>query len=134
MYEYRDEAVDSLAPNSVQPVADTDAPESWKFKHLGVTQLANIAHVEFKQGDTFKENTENELREDLAHLADLLTKNSRVLFDFTGVASVSALSINELASFNQNLRTKGSRIAVCCLDADVRESFFDRSNGHKNQI
>ena len=57
-------------------------------------------------------------------LADLLGRDSQVLLDFSGVASFNAASISALVQFNKNLQTKGSRIALCCLEPATRESFF----------
>jgi anti-anti-sigma factor len=134
MYEFREEAIDMLTPRSAQPVTETEAPEPWTLKHLAVSRLASVWHVEFKKGQTFEEETEKELREDLTQLAKDLIRNSKVLFDFTGVMSISSASIDAFAHFNQKLRTKGSRIALCCIAPDVRQTLFKMSNGHENRI
>ncbi len=131
MYELRDEAIRALTPKSAQPTAETNACDSWKFKHLAVLRSANTAHVQFKGEQTLDETTVSELREDLTQLADRLVKDSRVLLDFTAVESFDAASIKALDQFNQKLKTKGSRIALCCLDPKVQRSFFERSNGHE---
>ena len=134
MYEFREEAVDTLMQQSAQRMTETEAPESWTLKHLAVSRLASVSHVEFKKGHSFEAETEKELREDLDRLADSLIRDSKVLFDFTGVTSISSNSIDALAHFNQKLRTKGSRIALCCISPDVRQTFFKQSNGHENRI
>ena len=124
MYEFRKEAVDALTQRSAQPVVETEAPEPWTLKHMAVSRSASVSLVEFKKGQTFEEETEKELREDLTRLADSLTRDSKVIFDFTGVMSISSASIDSLAQFNQKLRIKGSRIALCCIAPDVRQSSF----------
>jgi anti-anti-sigma regulatory factor len=64
------------------------------------------------------------VREDLARLTDLLGRDSKVLLDFSGVASFDATSVSALAQFNRNLQTKGSRLVLCCLAPATREAFF----------
>jgi hypothetical protein len=133
MYEFRDEAKRALTPKSARPVTETTAMESWTFKHLSVSHSASVAHVRFKSGLAFGEETKNDLRVDFAQLADCLARDSRVLLDFVGVKSFCAASIDELVLFNQKLRSKGSLIALCCLDPTVHQSFFERSNGHEKR-
>ena len=133
MYEFRDEATRALTPKSARPVTAATAPESWTLKHLAVSHSASVAHVQFKSALAFGEETANDLRADFSQLADRLVRDSKVLLDFVGVKSFSAASIDELILFNQKLRTKGSRIALCCLDPTVHQSFFRRNNGHEKQ-
>ena len=133
MYEFRDEATRALTPKSARPVTEATAPESWTFKHLTVSRSAGVAHVQFKSAQAFGEETVNDLRVDFSQLADRLVRDSKVLLDFVGVKSFCAASIDELILFNQKLRTKGSRIALCRLDPTVHQSFFRRSNGHEKQ-
>ena len=124
MYESREEAVDTLTPRPTQPVTENEAPEPWTLKQMVVSRLGSVSLVQFKKGLTIEEETEKELREDLTRLADSLIRDSKVLFDFTGVMSISSAFIDSLAHFNQKLRIKGSRIALCCTAPDVRQSFF----------
>ena len=133
MYEFRDEATRALTPKSARPVTEATAAESWTFKHLNVSCSAGVVHVQFKSAQTFGEETVNDLRVDFSQLADRLVRDSKVLVDFVGVKSFCAASIDELNLFNQKLRTKGSRIALCCLDPTVHQSFFAGSNGHEKQ-
>lgn len=129
MYEFRDEAIHALTPKSEKSVTvvsthETSAPESCNLQHLAVSSPHNITLVQFTHTPNFGAETAAELRSDLAQLADKLGKDSKVLLDFTGVESFSSQCIDALALFNQKLRTKGSRIALCCLDVATRESFF----------
>ena len=129
MYDFRDEAMQALTPKSERPATeviapDTSAPDSWTFKYLDVSRPAKVTLVQFTGTQTFAEDAVSDLRNDLAELADRLGKDSKVLLDFTGVESFSSDCIDALALFNQKLRTKGSRIALCCLDTATRESFF----------
>ena len=124
MYEFRDEAIRALTPKTVCPVTEPTAPESWALKHLAVSRSASVTHVEFKKAQTFGKETVSDLRNDFAQLADRLARDSKVLLDFAGVKSICAASIEQLVLFNQKLRIKGSRIALCCLDPTVRECFF----------
>ena len=77
-----------------------------------------------KKAQTFEEQTASTLREDFAQLADRLARNSRVLLDFAGVMSLGATFLDAFVLFNRNLQTKGSRMALCCLDPAVRKLFF----------
>ena len=131
MYEFRDEATRALTPKSARPVTEATAPESWTFKHLAVSHSASVAHVQFKRAQAFGEETANDLRVDFSQLADKLVRDSKVLLDFGGVKSFCAAAIDELILFNQKLRTKGSRIALCSLDSSVQQSFFTRNNGNE---
>ena len=144
MYEFRDEATRALTPKSARPVPEAPtpeapapeapapeapvreapAPESWAFKHLAVSRLASVTHVEFKRAQIFGEETVSDLRRDFTQLADRLARDSKVLLDFAGVMTFSSASIDELALFNRKLKTKGSRFALCCLDPAVHQSFF----------
>ena len=131
MYEFRDEATCALTPKSARPDTEATAPESWIFKHLTVSRSASVTRVQFKGVQTFGKETVNDLRVDLSQLADNLVRDSKVLVDFVGVESFCAASIDELIRFNQKLRNKGSRIALCSLDPTVHQSFFSKSNGHE---
>jgi hypothetical protein len=124
MYDFRDEATCALMPKSDQPAKEASAPETWKFEHLVVSRSAGVTHVTFKGAEVFGEDTLRELREDFAQLADRLARDSKVVLDFAGVRSFSPASHDALALFYRRLQTKGSRMALCCLDAAARESFF----------
>ena len=124
MYEQRDEAIRALTPRSEKTASEVTAPESWTFAHLAVSRVAGVIQVQFKEPRTFDDTTAGGLREDLTRLADLLGRDSKVLVDFSDVASFNAASISALTQFNRNLQIKGSRIALCCLEPATRESFF----------
>ena len=124
MYEFRDEATRALTSNSAHPVTEAAAPDSWTLKHLAVSRSASVAHVQFKGAQAFEGDNLSDLREDFAQLADTLVRDSKVLFDFAGVMSFGSASIDELARFNRKLQTKGSRLALCCLNPEVHQSFF----------
>jgi MFS superfamily sulfate permease-like transporter len=124
MYELRDEAIRALTPKSATTATEATAPESWTFVHLAVSRAKGVIDVQFKEPRTFEDGTASDLREDLMRLADLLGRDSKVLLDFSGVVSFNAASISALIQFNRNLQTKGSRIALCCLEPTTREAFF----------
>ena len=123
MYEFRDETILALTPKIAKPAPELTAPESWAFKHLAVSRSASVTHVKFKEAPTLGEETVN-FGGDFAQLADRLGRDSKVLLDFTGVTAFSSSSIEVLVQFKQKLQPKGSRLALCCLDPAVRESFF----------
>lgn len=123
MYDFRDEAIRALTPKIEKPATEATAPESWAFKHLAVSRSASVTHVEFNEATTVGEGTVN-LGSDFAQLSDQLGRDSKVLLDFAGVKVFSSASIDVLVQFKQKLQTKGSRLALCCLDPGVRESFF----------
>ena len=133
LYEFRDEAMHALTPKSARPVPEATAPESWTFTHLTVSRSASVALVQFKSAQAFGKETVNELRVDFSQLAERLVRDSKVLLDFVGVKSFCDGSVDELILFNQKLRTKGSRIALCCLEPAVHESFFNRNNAKEKQ-
>lgn len=124
MYEFRDETIRALTPKIAKPATEATAPESWAFKHLTVSRAASVTHVKFQESPTVGEQTVSNFGSDFAQLADRLGRDSKVLLDFAGVKEFSAASIDVLVQFKQKLQTKGSRLALCCLDAAVRESFF----------
>ena len=133
MYEFRDEATRALTPTSARPVVEAIDSKSWTFQHFTVSHAAGVTLVQFKRGQIFGEETADDLRIDFSQLADKLVRDSKVLLDFVHVKSFCAASIDEIILFNQKLRTKGSRIALCCLDPTVQKSFFERSIEHENQ-
>lgn len=124
MYDFRDEAVRALTPKAARHVTEAINSESWNFKFLAASQSANVTHVGFKQDQSLKEYIVGDLRKDFAQLTNKLGIGSKILLDFTGINSFSPASIDTLVSFNKNLRHKGSRIVLCCLDSGVRDSFF----------
>jgi hypothetical protein len=124
MYDQRDEAIRALTPKTEKAVTETTAPATWIFAYLDVSRVAGLIHVQFKKPRICDETTASGLREDLARLTDLLGRDSKVLVDFSGVASFNATSISALAQFSRNLQTKGSRIVLCCLEPATREAFF----------
>ena len=124
MYEFRDEAIRALTPKTAHLATEGAGSESWTFTHLAVSRSASVTHVEFKRVQTFGEEIVSDLRKEFAQLADALVRDSKVLLDFAGVKLFCAACIDEIILLNQNLRTKGSRIVLCCLDPAVRASFF----------
>jgi len=128
VYQLRDEAISVLTPKSAHAMTKATMPESSTFKHLTVSCSASVTLVQFKE-ENYGEETVSDLRGDFTQLADRLVIDSKVLLDFTGVKSFCAASIDALTLFSQKLRSKGSRIALCCFSPEVQASFFDRSNG-----
>ena len=124
MYDFRDEAIRALTPTADRPVKEAAAPETWTFTHLVVTRSAGATHVQFKTAQSFADEAVSDLRDDFAQLADRLVRDSRVLSDFTGVKSLCAASLDVLVQFKQKLQTKGSRMALCCLEPETREAMF----------
>jgi anti-anti-sigma regulatory factor len=124
MYEFRDEAIQALTPKTESNVTEANEQQSWTFKHLAVSRPAVVTLVTFKEATEFGDATMSDFRDDLTRLADMLEKNSQVLFDFTGVVLFSAAAVNALVQCKQRLRNRGSRLALCSLAPTVRESFF----------
>jgi hypothetical protein len=124
IYESREEAIRTLAPKAERTARESSAPDLGTFGHLAVSRLAGVTRVEFREASNFNEATVAGLREDFAQLADKLGVGSKVLVDFTGVELFQAAFIDALLLFSKKLRTKGSRIALCCLAPTAREFFF----------
>jgi anti-anti-sigma regulatory factor len=124
MYELRDEAIRALTPRTETAATEATAPETWSFTHLDVSRIAGLLQIQFKAPRTFDDTTASAFRQDLARLTALMGRDSKVLVDFSGVVSFNATSIGALAQFNRNLQTKGSRMAICCVEPGTRESFF----------
>lgn len=124
IYEGCEEATRVLTPK-VQKAANESTPvETWTFRHLGVSRLAGVTRIEFTQATEFDAATSVTLRRDLDQLAERLGADSKVLVDFRDVASFDASCIDLLSTFAGRLRTKGSRMALCCLAPSVHASFF----------
>ena len=124
MYEFRDEADAALAAKSGNVAPSAAAPESRTLRHLVVSPSEGVTRVTFQEATSFADETIDDLREDFVQLADRLVKDSKVLLDFTGVVFFSPASIRALTQFNEKLRTKGSRMVLCCLDPATRDCFF----------
>ena len=124
MYDHCNEAARALTPKFDGTETEAAAPESGALRHLEVSCSASVTHVTFSAATTFGDETINDLRADLAQLADGLGKDSKVLMDFSGVVSFSPASINALAQFNERLRTRGSRMVLCSLESTARDCFF----------
>lgn len=124
MFDLRDEAVRALTRNTISVVTDVVDSEFWEFSILVASHSATLTHVEFKKNMAWKDEAEGELRKDIAALTSRMGVNSRVLWDFTGLQSFSADSISMLVSFNKDLKHRGSRLVLCCLEPEVQEAFF----------
>jgi anti-anti-sigma regulatory factor len=124
IYEGCEEATRVLTPRIQKAVTEATPLESWTFRRLGVSRCAGVTRVQLTGASEFDEATMGELREDFDQLAERLGMDSKVLVDFREVTSFDAACIDLLATFSARLRTKGSRIALCCLGPSVRESFF----------
>ena len=124
IYETCEEATRVLSPKVQKTVRESTPLESWTFRHLGVSRFAGVTRVEFTDASDFNEATAAELREDFDQLAENLGADSKVLVDFRDVTLFDAAFIESLVVFSGKLRTKGSRIALCCLAPPVHESFF----------
>ena len=121
IYESREDATRALTPKSERTVTESSTPDSWDFEHLAVSRSAGVTRVWFTEPNSLSEGTGAELREDFAQLADKLGKDSKVVLDFTGVEQLGASFMDGLLVFSKKLRTKGSRIALCCLAPAARK-------------
>ena len=83
-----------------------------------------MTFVAFASPESFGTANLKEIADDLKQLSNALGQHSKVLVDFSGVPSLPEGFIDALVQFNTNLRTKGSRIALCALQPAVREVFF----------
>jgi anti-anti-sigma regulatory factor len=124
MFDFRDEAVDAITTKSARYEAEAADPTSWTFKLLTVTLNNKVTEVRFNETQLDNAERESDLREDLAELVERLGRDSKVLFDFTDVQTFSQPCIDAVASLNQKLQNRGSRIVLCCLEPTARESFF----------
>lgn len=124
IYESRDEAAWELMPKVDKAESEVTSTESWSFKQLAVSRLAGITQVRFKEPALLAQEIITQIQEDLALLADKLGGGSRVLIDFTGVQMFGSAGINALIMFNKKLQIRGSRMVLCCLDPNVRATFF----------
>lgn len=128
MYDFRDEALLALTPKSPRHAEVPSVSESWTSKSLNVTKSTTATIVEFRKSQSFGDETVKDLRQAFSLLTDKMVGDDRVLLDFTGVESFAAASIDLLVQFNQNLRHKGSRLVLCCLDPGTLKSFFVASS------
>jgi anti-anti-sigma regulatory factor len=124
IYESQQEATRALTPKLQKVAKESSSPHSWTFQHLSVSRTGGVTHVQFTEAGEFGEETVAGLREDFAQLADKLGIDSKVLVDFTGVVPFSAAFVEALVLLSKRLRTKGSRIALCCLAPAARGAFF----------
>jgi hypothetical protein len=124
IYESRDEAAWELMPKTHKTANEVTDAESWSFKQLVVSPLAGIMQVQFREAALLAQELVAQIQDDLSHLASKLNGDSRVLIDFTGVQMFGSAGINALIGFNKKLQNRGSRMVLCCLDTNVRASFF----------
>lgn len=124
MYDFFDEALRVLTSQGQQTAAAVPIPESCVFTHLAASRDAGVTHIRFKTATSLGNGIASELHDDFDTLAETLERDSKVLFDFDGVASFDRSSINELILFRKKLYIKGSRMALCSLGPTVRDAFF----------
>ena len=124
MYDSRDEAVRALKPKTACSARDIEESEGWGLQILETSEEASLTLVGFKKSLSLAHDSTSDLHRDFAKLTEKLANGSKVLLDFTGLVAIPTASIETLVSFNQNLRHKGSRMVLCCLEPAVRSSFF----------
>jgi anti-anti-sigma regulatory factor len=124
MFDFREEAIQTLTPKVRTDDNDDTPPGSWTFKVLNVSRTDGVTHAQFKEVTTFDDSTMTTCREDFAQFAQNLGRDSKVVLDFTGVESLHPGFIEMLILFNKRLKIKGSRVALCCLAPLAKESFF----------
>jgi MFS superfamily sulfate permease-like transporter len=130
IYETFEDAALALKRKVAKTESELSALDSSTFEHLAVSGSAGVMRVRFREASTFTEATVAGLRTDFAQLADKLDKDSTVVVDFTGVELFDAAFVDALLLFRRQLRTRGSRIALCCLAPTALAYFFtanDRS-------
>ncbi len=126
MYEFRDEAVTALTPRQVRQKVDSADPSLWTFANFTTSRADAVTLVTFKQAmDTNHESTVK-IADELSLIARSLSIDSRVVIDFAGVQEFAPESIEALAQFQGVLQSRGSQVALCNLESDVRASFFPK--------
>lgn len=124
IFDFRDEAIRALTPRSADHVTGESVLESWDFTLLTASRFDSVTNVRFKNPDKLNDGDVSALRRDFAQLTERLGSASKILLDFSGLASISSDSIDTLATFNKSLRHKGSRMVLCCLDSTARNYFY----------
>ena len=124
MYDFHNEARDALASKEVMSLPESTAWQDAKFSLLEISQEAGITVIKFQSPASAEPSMSPDYREDFATLAAVLSRNSKVIFDFTGVEKFGPASIDALGNLSHTLRNKGSRIVLCCLQPEVKEAFF----------
>ena len=125
MFDGFSEAASSLESKSPQNVTGKShkTGEVGTFECLTASCLASVIQVTFRSSNHTEENV-RDLRADFAALADSLVNDSRVVMDFAGLEEFCARSVDDLTLFRRKLQSKGSRIALCNLEPNVKASFF----------
>jgi len=128
MYELLDEAIAALAPRSTVGETSSGEPSLWSLSRLDALRVAGVTHVKFRNANSDGAETVSDLTSDFSQLIDALPNNSRVLMDFAGLEQFCQSSIESLELFKRKLQSKGSQIALCSLEPDVRAAFFPARN------
>jgi hypothetical protein len=125
IFEFLQEASDSLASKAARINAYGSNPESWEFECISVVaRPSGVIQVGFKNRSQDEEISSDAFGEDLKKLAEMLGNGSRVLLDFEGVSEFGAAAIGKLVDFHHKLQSKGSRVVLCNLESGVRDSFY----------
>jgi anti-anti-sigma regulatory factor len=125
MFDDRAEALAELTPKSKQHRSGQNSSSPWNPKCLNISLDQETTIIEFEKNTCLDAENLAALQDDLKNLEQRLPRNSIALIDFSGVVSINAESIQALVSFKQDLKTKGSRMAICSLAPEPRKSFFD---------
>lgn len=126
MFDFLQEATQALLSKSRRAsLVHTDA-NLWTFQRLEVSQTDSVIHVTFKQLEQDSGTALEELSKDLNLMASSLDIDSQVVMDFEGLHEFCPESIAQLAVFSRRLQSKGSRLTLCNLEPEVRESFFPK--------
>ncbi|MGB7343882.1 MAG: STAS domain-containing protein [Pirellulaceae bacterium] len=124
MYDFRDEAVDALTPKKPRENVDPVDPGLWKFEHFAASRTDSVTLLLFKESLGHTVDASVKMSDELSLIARSLSNDSRVLIDFEGLTEFSSDSIEALAQFKGTLQSKGSQVALCNLEPDVRAAFF----------
>lgn len=123
MYDFHDEARDALASKEdALSMQEAFEFQDAIFSCCALVHEAGIAVVRFENSS--RQSKVPDYRGDFAKLTEALPRNSKVLFDFSGVEDFHSASIEALGNLSHKLRNKGSRIVLCCLQPKVKEAFF----------
>jgi anti-anti-sigma regulatory factor len=124
MFDVRDEAFAVLTPKSGVNPDEVTISKPWELRSMRLSPSAGVSVIHFDEDTCLNAENLTAFQQDLMELEQGLPKNSKVLFDFTGVTMLDAASIDALVSFKEKLQIKGSRMVLCCLAPAPRDAFF----------
>ena len=96
--------------------------DAFGYCRLEVVENGDVMVVRLGKHPVLDELTANKISKELLGVADRSACH-RLLLDFSGVAKLSSAMLAKLVTLHKKMESKGEKLRLCGLDADIRSVF-----------